>query len=171
MKTYAWRNFWRAIKMESTQVWSGRVTHLKRNVLKTCFFLLSTCEGHISPSCGTLICLLSVVNAFKTCIIYVDLEKALVTFFPVQQINSNFKQSCQIDRGHFKVPQKMFWYSKYVGNNKIYAFETFLFKCVTRQDRSEVLLMFDTIILFFKTIGVNIRIVGKGISPTIDKVF
>ena len=56
------------------------------------------CVGHSSLSCGTLICLSLVGNSFKTCIISIDLGKALVMLFPVQQIHSNFKPSCQIDR-------------------------------------------------------------------------
>jgi len=38
----------------------------------------------------------------------VDLRKALVKLFPVQQIHFNFKPSCQIDREHIKVPQNKF---------------------------------------------------------------
>jgi len=66
--------------LKGTPLRSGRVTHLKRNFLKTCFFLLSTCVGHSSLPCGTLIDLLSVVNSFKTCIISVDLGKAFKCF-------------------------------------------------------------------------------------------
>jgi len=39
--------------------------------------------------------------------------------FPVQQMNSNFKPSCQIDRGHIKVPQNKCLYTYYVGYKKI----------------------------------------------------
>jgi len=78
--------------LKETPLRSGRVTRLKRKFSKTCFFLLLTCEGHGSLSCGTLICLLSIGNLFKTCIISVDLGKTLVTFFPVQQIHSNFNR-------------------------------------------------------------------------------
>jgi len=74
--------------------------------------------GHSSPSCGTVIFLLLVSNSIKTCIISVDLGKTLVTLFSVQQIHSNFKPSCKIDRGHIKVPQNKFKYTKYVGNTK-----------------------------------------------------
>jgi len=51
---------------------------------------------------------LSVGNSLKTCIISVDLGKALVTLFPAQEIRSNFKLSLQIYRGHIKVPQNLF---------------------------------------------------------------
>jgi len=85
--TYKWRHHvtrtWHVIKckcdqdsksVKGTPLRSGRVTHLKRNFSKTCFYLLSTCVGHNRLSCGTLIdlCLLSVINSFKTGIIYVD---------------------------------------------------------------------------------------------------
>ena len=60
-------------KRDSTEVWSCNT--LKNNFSKTCTFLLSTCVGHSSLSCGTLICILSVGNSFKTCIISVDLGK------------------------------------------------------------------------------------------------
>jgi len=55
-----------------------------------------------------IICLLSVGNSFKTCIIFVDLVKALAMLFPVQQIHFNFTPSCQFDRGHIRVPQNKF---------------------------------------------------------------
>jgi len=121
------------MNVNGTQLRSGRVTHLKRNFSKTCFFLLLMCVGHIcGVSCGTLICLLSVGNSFKTCIISVDFEKALATLFPVQQIHFNFTLSCQFNRGHIREPQNKFWYTKYIGNKKTLVFEKFLFKCVTR---------------------------------------
>jgi len=63
----------------------------------------------------TLISVPLVGKSFKTCNVWVDLEK----IHTVQQIHSNFKQSCQIDRGHIKVSQNKFWYTKYVGNKKI----------------------------------------------------
>jgi len=77
------------LNVKATPLRSGRVTHLKRNFLKTCFFLL-TCVGHSSLSCGTLKGLLLVGSLLKTCIISVDFRKALVTLFPVQQIHTNF---------------------------------------------------------------------------------
>jgi len=43
-------------------------------------FFLVDAIWHSSLSCGTLICLLSVGNSFKTCIISVDLGKALQHF-------------------------------------------------------------------------------------------
>jgi len=86
--------------VKGTPLRSGCVTHLKRIFWKTCFLMLLTCVGHSSLSCGTLIYLLSVGNSFKTCIIYVDLGKTLVKLFPVSQVHSNFKLSCQINREH-----------------------------------------------------------------------
>jgi len=79
------------------------------------------CVGHSSLSCGTLICLLSLGNSFKTCTISVDLGKAIVTLFLVQQIHFNFKPSCQIDRKYIKAPQKRsdIQCTKDVGNKKI----------------------------------------------------
>jgi len=44
---------------------------------------------------------------------------ALVALFPVQQEHSNFKLCCQINRGHIRVPENKFWYTKYVGDKKI----------------------------------------------------
>jgi len=45
----------------------------------------------------------------KTPVFLVDLGKALVTLFTVQQIPSNLKSSsCLIDRGHIKVPLNKF---------------------------------------------------------------
>ena len=87
--------------LKGTPQRSGRVTHFKRN-------------------CGTFISLFSVGNSFKTLLgISVDLRIALVMLFPVQQIHSNFKPSCQIDKGYIKVPQNKFlYYTKYVGNKK-----------------------------------------------------
>jgi len=61
-----------------------------------------------------LVCLLLIGNLFKTCIISVDLGKALVMLVPVQQIRSI--PSCQIDRGHIKVPQNVLIH---IGNKKI----------------------------------------------------
>ena len=75
---------------------------------KTFFFFLSTCVWHNRLSCGTLICLLSVGNSFKTSVISVELGKNVSNAFHVQQIHSNFKPSCQIDRKHFKVLQNKF---------------------------------------------------------------
>ena len=69
-------------------------------------------------SCSTLIRLLSVGNGLKTCITSVDIGKALVTIFPVQQIHSSVKTSWQIDRGHIKVPQNKCRYTKYVDDKK-----------------------------------------------------
>jgi len=59
---------------DSNEVW---LCNTIRIFLKTCFFLLSTCIGHNSLSCGMLIklCLLSVGNSFKTGIISVDLRR------------------------------------------------------------------------------------------------
>jgi len=74
----------------------------------------------------------------------VDLGKALVTLFLVQQIHSNCKASCQIDRGDIQVPQNIikFFYTKYVGDKKIEFFENFLFMCVTRPYLSGVPLLY-----------------------------
>jgi len=91
--------------LNGTALRSGRVTHLKLNISKTSFFLSSTCVEHISLSSGILKCLLKVGNSIKTCIINVDLGKAFIT---LQQMHSNFKPSCEIDRGHVLVPQKSF---------------------------------------------------------------
>ena len=66
------------------------------------------CVGYSSLTRGTLICLLSVGNSFKTCIISVGFGKALEMSFPAQQIHSNFKHSFQIKRGHIKVPKNKF---------------------------------------------------------------
>jgi len=96
------------LHVKRTPLRSGRVTHLKKVFLKTCLFLLSTCVWHNSLSFGTLKCFLSTDNSFKTRIIYVDIEKTLVMLFPVQQIYSNFKPSCQIDGGHINVSQNKF---------------------------------------------------------------
>jgi len=64
---------------KGTQQRSGPVTHLKRKLSKTGFFLLSMCVGHNSLSCGTIIYVfLSIGNSFKTCIITVDLGKAFL---------------------------------------------------------------------------------------------
>jgi len=74
-------------------------------------FLVVDVIGHStdsSLSCGTVIFLLSVGNSFKTSITSVNLRKALVTLFPVQQMHSNFKRSCQIDTRPIKVPQNKF---------------------------------------------------------------
>ena len=92
--------------LKGTPLRSDRVTHQKKIIRNP--FLLLTCVGHSSQSCGTLICFLSVGNSLKTCIISVDLGKALVTLFPVQQVHSNFKLSCQIDKGHIKVQSNPF---------------------------------------------------------------
>ena len=89
------------IKSDHTEVWSCKT--LKRKFSKTRIFLLSTCVGHSSLSCETLICLLSVGNSLKTCVLSVDIEKTLVTLFPVQQIHSHFKPSCKLDRGYHKI--------------------------------------------------------------------
>jgi len=77
---------------------AGRLAHIKRKFSKTCFFLLSTCVGDNSISCDTF--LLSVGNSLKTCIISVDLGKALLRAYNVYSVHSKFKPSCQIDRGH-----------------------------------------------------------------------
>jgi len=104
---------------KGTPLRSGRVRHLKRFVSKTCFFLLPTCVGHNSLCLWHPICLLSVGNSFKTCITSVGHGKALQLFLC---------SSCQIDRGHIKVPQNKFnMFSK-----------IFFFKSVTRPDLSGV---------------------------------
>jgi len=87
-------------KLKEPPLRSGRVI-----LSKTCFFLLSTGVGHSTLPCGTLICILSVCNSLKTCIIYVYHGKALVTLFPVQQIRFKYIPSCEIDRGYIKAPQ------------------------------------------------------------------
>jgi len=53
---------------------------LRKKNCDTYFFLLSTCVGYNSVSCGILVCLLSVGNSFKTCIITVDLRKGWQRF-------------------------------------------------------------------------------------------
>ena len=50
--------------------------------------------------------------------------------FPVPEIHSNFKPSCQIDRGHIKVPQNKF--------DTLNTLFFFLVECVTRPDLSGV---------------------------------
>jgi len=80
-------------------------------------------------------CLLSLCYNLKSCIISVDLEKALATLFPVQQTHFNLKPSCQIDRGiDIKVPQNKFWYTKYVGYKNVWVFGKFPYKSITRPD-------------------------------------
>jgi len=54
------------ITLKGTQPRSMRIKHFNRTFSKTRFFLLSTCVGHNTLSCGTLICILSVGNKFKT---------------------------------------------------------------------------------------------------------
>jgi len=95
-----WKILLKIYIIKGTPPRSGRVTHFKRFFSKTCFFLLLTFVGHSSLSCGTLKCLLLVGTSYKTCIIPVDLRKVLVLLFPVQQIHSNFKTSCQTVRYH-----------------------------------------------------------------------
>ena len=93
------------VKGDSTEVWSCNTFFFS----KTCFIrVVDVCMAY--QSCGTLICHLSVGNSLKTHItcIYVDLGEALVTFFTVHLMHSHFKQSCQIDWGQIKVPQKSF---------------------------------------------------------------
>jgi len=124
-----------------TTLRSGRVTHLKRKFSKTRIFLLPTCVGHSSLSCETLICLLSVGNSLKTCVISVDIEKTLVTLFPVQQIHSHFKPSCNLDRGHIKVYHKISFdtINTLVTRKVFERFSKFwISKCVTRPDLSGV---------------------------------
>jgi len=132
------------LHIKGTPLRSCRVTHLKRHFSKTClfFFWLSTSVWHSSLSCDNKkICLLSVDHFLKTCIIYVDLRKALVTLSPVYsvQIHSNFKPSCQIDRGHnfIKVPQKGFDTLNTLVTREYMIFEIFYFKCVTRHTSVE----------------------------------
>jgi len=73
------RLFGRSVK--GTPLRSALVTHLKRRSSKTYIVLLSTHVRHSNLSCGTLICLLSDGNSFKTCIISVDLGNASVILF------------------------------------------------------------------------------------------
>jgi len=69
------------------------------------FFLL-TCVGHNSLSGGTLICLLLVGNSFKTCMISVDLEKALQRFslfnryIPILNRVAKFRKDIHVLRYH-----------------------------------------------------------------------
>jgi len=93
--------------VKGTSLRSGRVTHLKYTLFEKLFILLSTCIGHSILFCGTSLCLLSVGSSFKTYIISDDTGKTLVTLFAVQQINSDVKPNCQIDRGHIRVPQNL----------------------------------------------------------------
>ena len=93
---------------------------------------MSPCVTHLNRkpvfSCCTVIFLLSVGNSLKpfiTCT-SVNLRKALVTRFPVQQMHSNFKPSRQIDTRHIKVPQNKFKLTKYVGNKKRFPKKFFL---------------------------------------------
>ena len=60
--------------------WGLVVGTLKQKIFEKIIFLLSTCVGHSSLFCGTLICLLMVGNLIKTCNVYVDLVKALKRF-------------------------------------------------------------------------------------------
>ena len=65
------------------------------------------------------------------------LEKALVTLSPVQQIHSNNNPSCQIDRGHIKVPHNKFWYTINTLVTEKYRFSKLFFLCVL-QDQTSV---------------------------------
>jgi len=117
----------------------GSVTYLKRQFSKISFFLLLTCIGHNSLLCVTLLCLLSVCNSFKTCIISVDLRKVLLTLYAVQKVHSSFIPSCQVDRGQIKVPQNNFYTLKTLEQENI-GFRKFS-KCITRPDLSGVNLL------------------------------
>jgi len=66
--------------VKGTPLWSGRVTHLKGKNQKPVFFLLLTCVVIAVLPCCTLICLLSVGNLFKTCIISVEQGKTFKRF-------------------------------------------------------------------------------------------
>ena len=81
------------VQRGSNEVWSCYA--LKKTIFKNMFFSFVDMQSY-----GTLMGLILVGNSFRTCIISVDLGKALVMLFTVQQIHSNFKLSCQIDRGH-----------------------------------------------------------------------
>ena len=93
----------------------------KKYFFENLFFLLSTCVGHNSLSCGTLICLLSVGNSFKTCIITVDLYKALQCFSLFNRyipILNRFAKSIEEILRYHKISFDRI-YTKYLGNKQI----------------------------------------------------
>jgi len=100
--------------LKGTPLRYRRENHLKRKYLKTLVVLLSACVWH----CGPLICILSVGNSFKICIISVDLGKTLVTLFLFNRYIPILNRVA-----------------------KSIVFEKFLFKWNTRPELSEVPLM------------------------------
>jgi len=126
---------------KGTSLRSGRVTHWKRIFAKICLFLLSTCVGHSSLSCGTLMSFISWQLISKLCFIGWSRKSISNTFYcsTVQQIHSNFKQSYQIDRDNWLRYYKIrFDTLNMLVTRKLMLLENFLLKCVSRPNLSGV---------------------------------
>jgi len=122
-----------AVKSLKVLHWGLVVYHTnKSNFLKTYFFLLLKCVGQNSLSCGTLICLLSVGNSFKSCIIYVDFFSMFNRNIPI--LNRVARSIDDILRY-----EKVSFDTSTLGTclTKIKVFEKYLFSWVTQPCRPQ----------------------------------
>jgi len=117
---------------KETPLRSGSGYILTKTILENLFFLLSTCVGHSSLSCGTFICILSVGKSFKTCTISVDIGKAFERISLCNRYILNLNRVAKSIEDILRYNKISFMKLNTLVTRKYRFSKVFFFKCVTR---------------------------------------